>query len=80
MSQHQRQRCHPGCDRKPRNCDPGKLDLFCARFRAPSGVLSRQIDDQADDGNRLEFDPPDPEAMNLDHPCQRRRRPDQQLA
>jgi hypothetical protein len=45
-----------------------------------SSILSRQIDDQADEGDRLEFDPPDPETMDLDHPGQRRRRADQQPA
>ena len=46
----------------------------------PSGIFSCQIDNQADDSDRFEFDPPDPEAMDLDHPRQRRRRADQQPA
>ena len=45
-----------------------------------SAILGGQIDDEADDSDRLEFDPPDPEAMDLDHTSQRRRRADQQPA
>ena len=44
------------------------------------GIISRKVDNQADGGDRLESDPPDPKAVDLDYPGQRLRRADQETA
>jgi hypothetical protein len=56
------------------------LGVCGLRFWEACGILCREIDNEADHGDRLEFDAPDSEAMDLDHSRQRRRRADQQPA
>jgi hypothetical protein len=67
-----------GCDGKARQSEAGNDGFACRR--QPLGIVGREIDHQADYGDRLVLEPPDANATHFDHPRQRRRRACQQAA
>jgi hypothetical protein len=69
QGQRRRFRCNP----KARKSNPVDCSAVGAFPGVPGGVCGREIDDQPHDGDRLEFDPPDTEAVDLEHAFERLR-------
>jgi hypothetical protein len=66
QGQWRRFRCNP----KARKGNPVDCNAVGAFPGVPGGVCGRKIDDQPHDRDRLEFDAPDTEAVDLDHAFQ----------